>query len=242
MTTFYPPTVMPLTSISPIPYLHSSFTPSPLLSSIHPQSLSTLCSWWESTHSTLPLPHMCHQYTSPDKLVTGYVAPPRQYNFARVASDMFQASNHDSVERDMMPVSVPHAAHGAGRTISLIGISLGVLFILFIITFITCIKRRKNMMTHLHRDSRNTQVVFTLETFNTDRRKDFPPDYNSVVRMREEEGLPSYSQAVSGNFSVQVISESKVDTTGNIVTNEESDNNADSDNMEEKDSSVDGDR
>ena len=140
---------MRLTYISPDLGLSSS-TLSPLLPSVPPHSLCSLCSWLESTHSThTPLPHMCHQYTSPDKLVTGYVAPPMQYNFARVASDMFQASNHDSVERDMMPVSVPHAAHGAGRSISLIGISLGVFFILFIITFITCIKRRKNIQVRL---------------------------------------------------------------------------------------------
>ena len=114
--------------------------------------------------------------------------------------------------------------------------------------FITCL-----FQTHLQHDSRNTQVVFTLETFNTDNKKDIPPDYNTVVKMKEdeEEGLPSYSQAVAinldkniSNFAVLIISETEVSTAGNINTNDqESDTNAysDADENDDTDSSEDSD-
>ena len=55
--------------------------------------------------------------------------------------------------------------------------------------------------TGLPQDLITTQVVFTLDTLNTSRRKDIPPDYRSVVQMKkqEEEDLPSYHQAVAAN-------------------------------------------
>ena len=113
-------------------------TLSPNVPFVQPQSLSSLCSWWESTHAKdAPLPQICHEYTSPDKLLTGYVAPPMQYNFARVASGMIL----DNGKRDIL--AVEHATHGAGRSIGLAGVGIGVLFILLIIAFISCMKRRK---------------------------------------------------------------------------------------------------
>ena len=137
---------MPYTTASPL-----LSNPSPLLSpvipTVPPQSLSSLCSWWESTHAKdVPLPHICHEYTSPDKLLNGYVAPPMQYNFARVASGMIL----DNGKRDILPVE--HATHGAGRSIGLAGVGIGVLFILLIIAFISCMRRRKTV-----------QVLYQLE-------------------------------------------------------------------------------
>eukprot|EP00090_Calanus_glacialis_P014515 TRINITY_DN23318_c0_g1_i7.p1 TRINITY_DN23318_c0_g1~~TRINITY_DN23318_c0_g1_i7.p1 ORF type:complete len:191 (-),score=34.58 TRINITY_DN23318_c0_g1_i7:471-1043(-) len=174
-------------------------TLSPNVPFVQPQSLSSLCSWWESTHAKDgPLPQICHEYTSPDKLLTGYVAPPMQYNFARVASGMFLESSKQSLARDIIPVE--HVAHGAARSIGLIGISLGVLFIIFIIAFISCIKRRKTVQTFVQDDHRSAQVIFRLDEMSQRRKEDIPPDYNTVVKMREEddEDLPSYTQAVEG--------------------------------------------
>ena len=130
---------MPYTSASPLLSKPSSSL-SPVIPSVPPQSLSSLCSWWERTHSkAVPLPHICHEYTSPDKLLTGYVAPPMQYNFARVASGMLL----DNGKRDILPVE--HVTHGAGRSIGLAGVGIGVLFILLIIIFISCMRRRKTV-------------------------------------------------------------------------------------------------
>ena len=55
--------------------------------------------------------------------------------------------------------------------------------------------------TELPQELRNTPIVLILETLNTSRSKDIPPDYSSVVQMKkqEEEDLPSYNQAVSLN-------------------------------------------
>ena len=135
--------MMPYTSVSPL-FSNPSSSLSPVIPTVQPQSLSSLCSWWESTHAKDdPLPQICHEYTSPDKLLTGYVAPPMQYNFARVASGMFMESTKQSLDREIIPVE--HVAHGAARSIGLIGISLGVLFIIFIVEFISCMKRRKSV-------------------------------------------------------------------------------------------------
>jgi len=68
---------------------------SPKISLIQPQSLMSLCSWWERTHAKAdPLPHICHEFTSPDMLLTSYMAPPMQYNFARLAADMLETALH----------------------------------------------------------------------------------------------------------------------------------------------------
>ena len=69
-----------------------------------------------------------------------------QYNFARVASGMIL----DNGKRDILPVE--HAAHGAGRSIGLAGVGIGVLFILLIIALISCMRRRKTV-----------QVLYQLE-------------------------------------------------------------------------------
>lgn len=112
---------------------------------------------------------------------------------------MFLESTKQSLDRDIIPVE--HVAHGAARSIGLIGISLGVLFIIFIIAFISCIKRRKTVQTFVQEGHRSTQVVFSLDQMSQIRKGDIPPDYNTVVKMKEEEDgdLPSYNQAVEGH-------------------------------------------
>jgi len=174
------------------------------ISATQPKSLMTLCSWWERTHAKAdPLPHICHEFTSPDKLLTSYMAPPRQYNFVELASDMLDTSN-SAGDNDMVE-AVEHAVDTTGRSIGLVGISLGVLFILFIIAFISCIKRRKTVQTdHVYpHPSIDRQVIVTLGTSRGAREEDIPPDYSQVVTMKEEEDqdLPSYIQAVEGHHS-----------------------------------------
>jgi len=184
------------------------------ISATQPKSLMTLCSWWERTHAKAdPLPHICHEFTSPDKLLTGYMAPPRQYNFVGIASDMLDTNS--AGDKDMVE-AVEHAVDTTGRSIGLVGISLGVLFILFIIAFISCIKRRKTVQTdHVYpHPSIDRQVIVTLGTSRGTREEDIPPDYTQVVRMKEEEDqdLPSYMQAVEGHHSSAV--EGIIDSKG----------------------------
>jgi len=176
---------------------------SPKISTIEPQSLMSLCSWWERTHAkTVPLPHICHEFTSPDKLLTSYMAPPMQYNFVRLAANMLETAHSDG---DM--VEVEHAVHGTGRRIGLVGISLGVLFILFTIAFISCMKRKKTVLTdHVYpHPSIDTQVRVTLGTGRATIEDDIPPAYSFVVRVKEEEDqdLPTYLQAIGEGIDTE---------------------------------------
>ena len=113
-----------------------------------------------------------------------------QYNFARVASGML--INHG--KRENLPVE--HGYQRAERSIGLAGVGLGVLFILLIIAFLSCMKRRKTVqvrrctiklkMSHNylfsffqtvhHHGLSNTQVVFTLKAATDTTKRDFPPD------------------------------------------------------------------
>ena len=54
-------------------------------------------------------------------------------------------------------------------------------------------------------EHRRAQVIFGLDPMSQLRKGDIPPDYNTVIKIKEEEdkGLPSYKQAVEGQvFSV----------------------------------------
>jgi hypothetical protein len=59
-----------------------------------------------------------------------------QYNFPRVASGMLL----DNGKREILPVE--YATQGAGKSIGLAGVEIGVLFIFLIIAFISCMERR----------------------------------------------------------------------------------------------------
>jgi len=194
---------------------------SPKISTIEPQSLMSLCSWWERTHAkTVPLPHICHEFTSPDKLLTSYMAPPMQYNFVRLAANMLETAHSDG---DM--VEVEHAVHGTGRRIGLVGISLGVLFILFTIAFISCMKRKKTVLTdHVYpHPSVDTQVIVTLGPGRATREEDIPPAYSLVVRVKEEEDqdLPTYVQAVGGHHDISGEVEGGIESAGDTEEKEE---------------------
>ena len=136
---------------SPTPLLYHPSTKNP---AIRHQSLLSLCSWWESTHAKEdPLPHICYQFTSPQKLQTGLIAPPMEFNFARVASDMLldKADGDDEADKDV--VDVEHSVHSVGRSIGLVGIGLGVVVMLLIIAFITCLRRRKIVQVRTVREA-----------------------------------------------------------------------------------------
>ena len=78
-------------------------------------------------------------------------------------------------------VGVSVMEHPVHSSISIIFILGGVFFILLIVAFITCITRRK-----------------TIERAKKSQKKDHPPDYVAVIKMKtkEDEDLPSYSEAI----------------------------------------------
>merc|ERR1719376_2020187 len=99
---------------------------------------------------------------------------------------------------DNMPVE--HALHGTARSLGLVGISVGVLFMLLIIAAISCIRRRKTMLP-------DTSILSHTQAS----KEDSPPDYTMVLRMKEEEeeNLPSYRQAVARQHSDKEEAETK---------------------------------
>jgi len=117
-----------------------------------------------------------------------------------------------------MVEAVEHAVDGAGRSLGLVGISLGVLFILFTIAAISCMQRRKTVLTDLVYPHHNadTQVIITLGTGRVAREEDIPPDYSLVVRMKEEEDqdLPTYIQAEGGHLNISGAVERIDESTG----------------------------
>jgi len=199
-----PPPPIPVNFLVPAPA--SSLVPaSPSISSSPPppssnrvETLSSLCQWWGDTKQE-PLPSICHQFVSPSDRLDGHwaVVPPQFYSHGHNQLVRHPAPSHNLV-------STPF---GTGRSISLIGILGGVLFILLIVAFITCIRRRKRwsgsvrdaesdgdlLAAHLH------QLQQLRSSHQLLGAREAPPDYTTVCKQKEEEeegGLPSYSQAV----------------------------------------------
>jgi len=199
-----PPPPIPVNFLVPAPA--SSLIPaSPSISSSPPppssnrvETLSSLCQWWGDTKQE-PLPSICHQFVSPSDRLDGHwaVVPPQFYSHGHNQLVRHPAPSHNLV-------STPF---GTGRSISLIGILGGVLFILLIVAFITCIRRRKRwsgsvrdaesdgdlLAAHLH------QLQQLRSSHQLLGAREAPPDYTTVCKQKEEEeegGLPSYSQAV----------------------------------------------
>merc|ERR1719234_2044200 len=194
--TFAPPP-LPVNFLVPSPSISSSSPPPP---SIHPSSnrvetLSSLCQWWGDTKQE-PLPSICHQFVSPDRLDGHWaVVPPQFYSHNQLV-------RHPAPSHNL--VSTPF---GTGRSISLIGILGGVLFILLIVAFITCIRRRKRWSGSV-RDAENDGDLLAAHLHQLQQlrsshhllgAREAPPDYTTVCKQKAEEeegGLPSYIQAV----------------------------------------------
>lgn len=208
-----PPPPIPVNFLVPVsapPPISSSPPPSP--SSSRVETLSSLCQWWGDTKQE-PLPSICHQFVSPSDRLDGHwsVVPPQFYSHGHN-----QLVRHPSPSHNL--VSTPF---GTGRSISLIGILGGVLFILLIVAFITCIRRRKRwsgsvrdaesdgdlLAAHLH------QLQQLRSSHHLLGARESPPDYTTVCKQKAEEeegGLPSYSQAVLQERGVSPSSSSRV--------------------------------
>jgi len=187
-----PPPPLPVNFLVPEHQISSTAPPA----SNRVETLSSLCQWWGDTKKE-PLPSICHQFVSPDKLDGRWaVVPPQFYSHGH--NQLIRT--HQAPSANL--VSTPF---GTGRSISLIGILGGVLFILLIVAFITCIRRRKRYAGSV-RDAENDgdflAHIHQLQQLRSSHQllgaREAPPDYTTVCKQKEEEesGLPSYSQAV----------------------------------------------
>merc|ERR1719471_1665602 len=102
-----------------------------------------------------------------------------------------------------------------GRSLSLMGVLGGVLFILLIIAFVTCIKHRKRLrdeegdglnldmisshIRQLHQARASRHLLSMLNSL-PELPPAPPPDYDTVLKQtqKEEQDLPSYTEATSG--------------------------------------------
>ena len=158
---------MKLTSIEP-PQLQTSDIDR--ASNSQAETLSSLCNWWMNTKEEA-LPGICHWFIHPQKNQRGSSLRINVNRATNISS--FSPIGH-SENVDMSAMN--HSHHSS---ISLILILGGVLFILLITAFVTCITRKKR----IHKSAK----------------KDHPPDYVSVIKMKkkEDEELPTYSEAIT---------------------------------------------
>lgn len=115
--------------------------------------------------------------------------------------------------------------HFTGRSLSLIGVLGGILFILLMIAFASCIKHRKRIrdeeenglsfdtlssqLRQLHQARASQHLLSMLQSL-PDLPPAPPPDYATVVKEKEEEeNLPSYSQATG---ELETVFEESVET------------------------------
>jgi len=153
----------------------------------------TFCKWLMSSKVKVggPLSGICHWFTNPER----NTERRSRYNILTHSHDL---TRH---EADIMSSSVQRTSTYSSHihestSISIIMILATVLFILLITAFVTCIIRKKR---------RPHQPPPALSSMSAPMsgvvvRKDKPPDYNSVLMMKqmEDQELPSYTQAVSG--------------------------------------------
>merc|ERR1711892_1095653 len=194
---------MKLTPIQPLqpptPDIHRTSN-----SSIHPNSqsetLSSLCDWWKNTKKEA-LPGICHWFIHPEK------------NQIRINFDQARNVSSFSSIGHSSSVGISDLDHSLYSTssISLILIIGCVLFLLLITALITCITRRKwiqpsneedllnqRISNHIQRIT-SSNMLHMMERSNSSEKKDHPPDYVSVIKMKEkeDEDLPTYSEAIT---------------------------------------------
>jgi len=153
----------------------------------------TFCRWLMSSKVKVggPLSGICHWFTHPEKPLYR----SRYHHGVTTSYDTLRHDDYDTGGGTVIPRSGLVSHLHESTSISIIMILATVLFILLITAFVTCIIRKKRRPQHHSVESQRIQAPMS----NVVTRKDKPPDYNSVIQMkeREDEELPSYSQAVS---------------------------------------------
>jgi len=174
----------------------------------------TFCKWLMSSKVEVggPLSGICHWFTSPERSTerrnSRYNILTHRHDLSRHEFDIMSSSTGPQRTSSTYS-SLSHI--NESTSISIIMILATVLFILIITAFVTCIIRKKRRPQH-QPGARSPAAVPMSGVLV---RKDKPPDYNSVIMMkeREDEELPSYCQAVSS--VPEVISESRTESDDN---------------------------
>merc|ERR1712061_763855 len=138
----------------------------------------TFCKWLMSSRVRVdgPLSGICHWFTHPDR------------NQSRGQVTRYHAGDADTLDIVHRSGFSSGLQDSASISISIIMILATVLFILLVTAFVTCIIRKKRRPQASVESGGPAPAPAVV-------RKDKPPDYNSVLKMKEEEELPSYPQA-----------------------------------------------
>jgi hypothetical protein len=179
----------------------------------HTETLVQLCRLWPHLHNPAPDPPPFCQ----DLLPSGswQLNPPSLPDVHDSYITHFGAGKPG--ER---MVGLDHEQNGfqyTGRSLSLISVLGGILVILVIIAFISCYKHRKRVAagesfsvdlfaTHIRNLSSAQQLQLLGRQPDDSACPGPPPDYETVVKQREEEesGLPTYSVAVERRNTVEL--------------------------------------
>lgn len=204
------PAVNPSTAVPP----SSAALPSP-----SSETLVQLCKLWKHIHEDPPPtpPTFC-----PDILQKFYL---RQMNSVAVYDDRFRYQTHrHSVTSDDLMVGIDsmNELTFTGRSLSLLAVLGGVLFILLVVAFVTCIKHRKRIrdeegdglsldilssqLRQMHQARASQQLLSMLSSLPelpsaAGAGPAPPPDYETVVKLtkqKEDQDLPSYIEATGG--------------------------------------------
>jgi len=177
------------------------------------QTFGSLCHWWSQTKDEA-LPSICHQFLQ--------VHPDHLHQLLSLKDDSYGKINgslnqHKLKVLERGSLSKDHPLY-SGRSISLVGILGGVLFILLLIAF-TWKRYQKHETSINNHLSNHLRYVRQLQASQepmeqisvSEQSRVPPPDYISVIKQTEKEEmeLPSYSQAVSRNEGEGEPSESE---------------------------------
>lgn len=188
--------------------LNASTIPPPPNSS----TLIQLCRLWTSIHKSPPPHSLCGGNMSD----LSFLVPPHLYDDRVIHKYELRNSASDGrmVGIDVMDMD---NAHFTGRSLSLIGVLGGVLFILVMIACVTFFRHRKRVremdneglnfdlfssqLRQLNQARSSSHLRRILNSFPEVGIPAPPPDYDTVLKDQEKEEdlhLPSYSEAVLG--------------------------------------------
>jgi len=165
------------------------------------ETLTSLCEWWTSSKKEA-LPGICHWFVPPQE--TGQEVT--KFHHGQESHINPYSTNNNTISTDTYVIA---STEPSAAGISIIFIIAGFFFIIFFFLFIICITFRKRSQESNAESYLNSEVSSQLDRirsanilhlrFQGTKQKDSPPDYTTVINMkkREDEYLPSYSEAVA---------------------------------------------
>jgi len=175
-----------------------------------PETLVQLCRLWPHIHKSPPpdLPSFCVE-----TLRSFYLRHPALNLYDDRLSNQHSSHRHSQTDERTVGIDLTDDFSYTSRSLSLVGVLGGILFILLTIAFVTLIKHRKRfreregdglnldrISSHLRQlqQARSSQQLLSILGSLPELPPSPPPDYETVEKLREKEedgDLPSYLEA-----------------------------------------------